>query len=62
MCLLYSIVYSSLYMGHSMPNQHEKRTTPQIFTKLGLQVVPHDLLAQIKFWPQKLCGFYFTAL
>ena len=30
--------------------------------KLGLQVIPHDLLAQTKFWPQKVCGFYFTAL
>ena len=35
---------------------------PQISTKLGLQVVPHDILAQTKFWSQKLCGFYFTAL
>ena len=34
----------------------------QISTKLGLQVVPHDLLAHIKFWPQKLYGFCFTAL
>ena len=30
--------------------------------KVGLQVVPHDLLAQTKFWLRKLCGFYFTAL
>ena len=35
---------------------------PQISTKLGLQVEPHDLLAHSKFWPPKLCGFYFTAL
>ena len=35
---------------------------PQISTKLGLQVEPHDLLAQTKFLPPKLCGFYFTAL
>ena len=34
----------------------------QISTKLGLQVVLHDLLAQTEFWLQKLCGFYFTAL
>ena len=43
-------------------NQRGKRTTPQISTKLGLQVAPHNLLAQTKFWAQKLCGFYFTAL
>ena len=35
---------------------------PQISKKLGLQVEPHDLLAHTKFWPQELCGFYFTAL
>ena len=34
----------------------------QISTKLGLQVVPHYLLAQTKNRRQKLCGFYFTAL
>ena len=35
---------------------------PQISTKLGLQVELNDLLAHSKFWPPKLCGFYFTAL
>ena len=35
---------------------------PQIATKLSLQVEPHDLLVHSKFWPLKLCGFYFTAL
>ena len=34
----------------------------QISTKLGLQVELNDLLAHSKFWPPKLCGFYFTAL
>ena len=42
-------------------NRKNGRPT-QISTKLGLQVVPHDLLSQTKFWLQKSCGFYFTAL
>ena len=49
-------------MGHSMPNQRKNGRLPQISTKLGLQVEPNDLLAHTKFWPPKLCGFYFTAL
>ena len=39
----------------------ENGQPPQISTKLGLQV-ELNLLAHSKFWPPKLCGFYFTAL
>ena len=49
-------------VGHSMPNQHKRITPAYIHETWSAGIVPYDLLAQTKFWLQKLCDFYFTAL